>query len=53
MSPFESCGSCSKDGWLVTKREDGTFVAVRCTCWQQHQYRIAEDAQARVANGRR
>lgn len=36
MSGFISCGMCSKDGWVVAKNSDGSFRAVRCTCWQAH-----------------
>lgn len=40
LMKFQPCANCSKDGW-TERTIDGTTRAVRCSCWQAHQQRVA------------
>jgi hypothetical protein len=48
LPKFESCGTCSADGWVIRYRRYGTGDArlVRCSCWKAWQEKLAREVSA-------
>lgn len=34
VPPFQSCGNCSKDGWITHYGGRAAEVQLKCSCWK-------------------